>query len=70
MANRGPNTNTSQFFIILKDQQKHQLPYNYTIFGRVRRGMDVAHQIENAAPMAKPRQPVRITKITVTQVAS
>jgi len=44
MANRGANTNTSQFFIMLSDSP---LDKNYTIFGRVTKGMDVVHTIEN-----------------------
>ena len=43
MANRGPNTNGSQFFIMLADNQS--LPKNYTIFGKVTEGMDVVKQI-------------------------
>ena len=43
MANRGPNTNTSQFFIMLEDNTS--LPKNYTIFGRVTEGMDVVDAI-------------------------
>ncbi|MBI2984423.1 MAG: peptidylprolyl isomerase [Candidatus Kerfeldbacteria bacterium] len=39
MANRGPDTNGSQFFIVLADQPG--LPKNYTIFGRVSRGSEV-----------------------------
>lgn len=42
MANRGPNTNGSQFFIIKKDTQ---LQPAYTIFGRVTDGMDVVDQM-------------------------
>jgi len=43
MANSGPNTNGSQFFIMLDDVP---LPKLYTIFGRVVEGMDVVDQIE------------------------
>lgn len=43
MANRGPNTNSSQFFIMLADNDG--LPKNYTIFGRVTAGMDVVKNI-------------------------
>jgi cyclophilin family peptidyl-prolyl cis-trans isomerase len=43
MANRGPNTNGSQFFIMLADND--QLPKNYTIFGKVTSGMDVVQKI-------------------------
>jgi cyclophilin family peptidyl-prolyl cis-trans isomerase len=43
MANRGPNTNTSQFFIMLKDAA--WMPKNYTIFGKVVKGMDAVDAI-------------------------
>jgi cyclophilin family peptidyl-prolyl cis-trans isomerase len=38
MANSGPNTNGSQFFIVLENQPS--LPKSYTIFGRVTSGLD------------------------------
>lgn len=44
MANRGPNTNGSQFFIMLADNTT--LPHNYTIFGKVTTGMDIVKQIQ------------------------
>ena len=42
MANSGPNTNGSQFFIMLADTP---LPHNYTIFGKVVSGQDVVDKI-------------------------
>jgi cyclophilin family peptidyl-prolyl cis-trans isomerase len=42
MANSGPDTNGSQFFIMHQD---YNLPYNYTIFGYVTDGMDVVDAI-------------------------
>lgn len=43
MANRGPNTNSSQFFIMLADTP---LPHNYTIFGKVTLGIEVVKKIQ------------------------
>ena len=44
MANSGPNTNSSQFFIMLSDNKT--LPKKYTIFGKVTTGMDTVDQIK------------------------
>ena len=69
MANRGPNTNTSQFFIVLTDTY---LPPNYTIFGRVVKGMDVVDKIGAVEIIPKmgpndgtPKEPVIMTSIRV-----
>jgi cyclophilin family peptidyl-prolyl cis-trans isomerase len=46
MANSGPNTNGSQFFIITASPG-YPLPPSYTVFGQVETGLDVALKIEN-----------------------
>ena len=54
MANAGPNTNGSQFFIVTASPEA-QLPPSYTIFGQVVSGMDVALKIESAATTSSDR---------------
>ena len=68
MANRGPNTNTSQFFIILNNNVK--LQKHYTIFGKVVRGMDVVKVIESGKlnSAKAPENPVKILGTTVVHV--
>jgi cyclophilin family peptidyl-prolyl cis-trans isomerase len=56
MANAGPNTNGSQFFIVTGDASA--LPNQFTRFGRVVKGLDVARRIEGFAdPAADPGDP-------------
>jgi cyclophilin family peptidyl-prolyl cis-trans isomerase len=56
MANAGPDTNGSQFFIVTGDASA--LPNAYTRFGRVTRGLAVARRIESFAdPAADPADP-------------
>jgi peptidyl-prolyl cis-trans isomerase B (cyclophilin B) len=50
MANSGPNTNGSQFFIMLAD---YPLQKDYTIFGRVTQGMEVVDKIAVGEEMTK-----------------
>src|SRR5215216_4122292 len=67
MANAGPNTNGSQFFICHQDLTG-KLPKNYTLFGQVTKGMDVVDAIVNAPknPRDLPNDPVAITSVRVT----
>jgi peptidyl-prolyl cis-trans isomerase B (cyclophilin B) len=66
MANAGPNTNGSQFFICHQDLTG-KLPKNYTLFGQVTKGMEVVDAIVSAPRNSRdlPDEPVAITGITV-----
>jgi cyclophilin family peptidyl-prolyl cis-trans isomerase len=64
MANSGPNTNGSQFFIMHVD---YPLPPSYTKFGRVIEGQDVVNEIAQTPTdrSDKPTTPVTMEKVTI-----
>jgi peptidyl-prolyl cis-trans isomerase B (cyclophilin B) len=68
MANAGPDTNGSQFFLVYEDTQ---LPPSYTVFGQLdTAGLAVVQQIaaegvQNSAPDGPPATPATITGVTV-----
>lgn len=71
MANSGPNTNGSQFFIMLKDTP---LPKNYVIFGKVVDGPEVVDKIgqsetidNGSGEKSKPVQLTKIEKVTIEE---
>ena len=71
MANSGPNTNGSQFFIMHQD---NPLPKNYVIFGKVVEGIEVVDKIATAPVTAnafgepsKPVTPVKVLSATTVE---
>lgn len=66
MANAGPNTNGSQFFVMHAD---YPLPPQYTIFGKLTSGEEVIDTIATAAKGAqdRPKEPVKMLSVTVEE---
>jgi cyclophilin family peptidyl-prolyl cis-trans isomerase len=66
MANAGPNTNGSQFFIMHAD---YPLPPSYTKFGRVVEGQDVVDKIATTPthPGDRPKTDVVMEKVTIEE---
>jgi cyclophilin family peptidyl-prolyl cis-trans isomerase len=69
MANSGPNTNGSQFFIVT-GQNGAELPPSYSRFGLVTGGLEVAQKLESFAgnppdPNGKPSRPLYMLSVTV-----
>jgi len=66
MANAGPNTNGSQFFICHADVG---LPHSYTIFGKVTSGIEVVDSIAGTATdrSDRPEEDVVINRVTISE---
>ena len=69
MANSGPDTNGSQFFLVVKDSQ---LPPSYIPFGTITGGLEVldaiiAAGVEGGGTDGKPAKPVTIKSFTVSK---
>lgn len=69
MANAGPNTNGSQFFIMHID---YPLPPSYTKFGKVIEGQDVVNAIAEVATNErdKPLEPVVMTRVYIEEAVN
>ncbi|MCD4818545.1 MAG: peptidylprolyl isomerase [Candidatus Cloacimonetes bacterium] len=67
MANNGPNTNGSQFFIVTKKDGATWLNGKHTVFGRVTSGMEVVHKIENL-PTGKDDKPLEKNKAVIKKI--
>jgi peptidylprolyl isomerase len=67
MANAGPNTNGSQFFVI-SGPDGVRLPPLYALFGKVVKGLDVVATINDiGTPSGKPREDVVIESVTISE---
>ncbi|WP_352230124.1 peptidylprolyl isomerase [Streptomyces lavendulae] len=74
MANAGPGTNASQFFMVYGDSE---LPPNYTVFGRITIGMDILEQVARAGADntngegdGAPKKKITIQDVTIAALAA
>jgi peptidyl-prolyl cis-trans isomerase B (cyclophilin B) len=68
MANSGPGTNGSQFFLVFADTT---LGANYTVWGMITQGLDIVKAIARAGVKGggadgTPHQPISINRVVVT----
>ncbi len=68
MANAGPNTNGSQFFLI-SGPNGVQLPPSYSLFGQIVTGLDVLEAMQNVptGSQDRPKDPPVVTSVTITE---
>lgn len=68
MANAGPNTNGSQFFLI-SGPDGARLPPNYALFGQVVKGLEIVDAMQKVPTGAgdRPREDVVIQSVTITE---
>jgi peptidylprolyl isomerase len=68
MANAGPNTNGSQFFIV-SGQSGVRLPPQYSLFGKVVKGLEVLSEMEGVQtdPSDRPREDIVIKSVTIEE---
>ena len=67
MANAGPDTNGSQFFIV-SGQDGVRLPPQYSLFGQVVQGLDVLQAIQDAGSRSgAPSEEVKINSVRITE---
>ncbi len=67
MANAGPDTNGSQFFVI-SGPDGMRLPPQYSLFGKVVSGLDVVAEIDKlGTPSGSPKEKVTINSVTITE---
>ncbi len=69
MANSGPNTNGSQFFIV-SGANGVGLPPDYSLFGKVVKGLDVLSEMEKVPTgmQDRPQTPLVIESVTITEI--